>query len=188
MIRILKKRILMMEGIVKIISDSNYSNEENASSKRAKWNKLKKFITLNKLRLRIFRLWSFLRVGGPWSWWSLSWRGWRRGWCPRRVRRGKLRRPLGGPERRRTGISGPVWTPGRFLWRVFGKEAFSTTSLWTSSIFWFLLRRRCLVWICGVSWHHQWLVRFFWRLLMPIIFLELFVQWIFLLFILFLPF
>ena len=28
MIRILKKRILMMEGIVKIISDSNYSNEE----------------------------------------------------------------------------------------------------------------------------------------------------------------
>ncbi len=28
MIRILKKRILMMEGILKIISDSNYSNEE----------------------------------------------------------------------------------------------------------------------------------------------------------------
>ena len=39
-------------------------------------------------------------AGCPLAWWWHAWRGWRRGWCPRRDRCGKPRWPPAGPWRR----------------------------------------------------------------------------------------
>ena len=115
------------------------------------------------ITFRICLLWFSWRVEDLWSWWWLSWRGWRRGWCPRTMRRGKLQQLLGGQGQLSFGIWALAWTRERFLWRVFGRGAFWSKGQLTFGIFWFLWGQLFLVWICGASWHRWWLERSFWR-------------------------
>ena len=97
-------------------------------------------------------LWFFWRVACPLAWWLLSWRGWRRGWCPRRVKRGKPQQPPGERGQQMTGISSLPWTLGRSLLRVFGMGAFWWGVQLIFGIFWFLWERQFLVCISFERW------------------------------------
>ena len=96
-------------------------------------------------------LWFFWRVACPLAWWLLSWRGWRRGWCPRRVKRGKPQQPPGERGQQMTGISSLPWTLGRSLLRVSGMGAFWWGVQLIFGIFWFLWERQFLICICVAS-------------------------------------
>ena len=90
-------------------------------------------------------------AGCPLAWWSHAWRGWRKGWCPRRDRPSKPRWPPGEPWRRNSGISGQSWSPGRFHVLTSGMVVSWWGAQCSSGTFWFhgeLLYPAC---ICGAS-------------------------------------
>ena len=112
---------------------------------------------------KISRLWFCGQAGGPWAWWWLSWRGWRRGWCLRRDRRGKPQWPPGGRGQRSSGIWGRSWTQKRSRGRVSGRGAFWWGGQLTSGTSWSLWGRLFRVWSGGASWRRWWRGPTFWR-------------------------
>ena len=130
----------------------------------------------------------FVPIECPLAWWWLSWRGWRRGWCLRRLRPSKLRKLLGEPWQRMIGIEDRFWSLERFHGPIFGMEVFWEGAQLTSGIFWFHEGQQFLVGICVASWLHRWLVQIFLQPWWLIVFVGLCHQLTYVQFAWFLPF
>ena len=117
----------MITGRVKIFQEQIYfimrDNTKRPETKKALQIKTKVNKKANNRKFfSCVRLGRDEPTGCPSAWWSRAWRGWRRDWCPRRRRRGRPRKPPGGPWRRRTGTSTRSCSPGRSHGPDVGRE------------------------------------------------------------------
>ena len=116
-----------------------------------------------------------LPTGCPLAWWSHAWRGWRTGWCLRRVRPSRPQRPPaikqtnqnwntgfhnafvllnlpGGHRWRRSGTWDQFWSLGQSPWPTSGRAACGWATRSTSGNAWFLGGRRFRACNDGASW------------------------------------
>ena len=84
-------------------------------------------------------------AGYPWAWWSPSWRGWRKGWCPRTSPPGRPRLPPAGPSQQSSGTSDQSWSPEQSHEQDAGMVACGWAVQWTSSTSWSLERATLVV-------------------------------------------